>query len=374
MARVVLSDVTRRFGAVTAVDGISLEIEEGELVTLLGPSGCGKTTTLRMIAGFLGPSRGRILIDGEDVTRLPARRRNIGMVFQDYALFPHLTVAENIGFGLRERRTPTARIAERVHELLTLVRLPELAQRFPSELSGGQQQRVALARALAYTPRVLLMDEPLGALDLKLREAMQIELAQLQRALAITTIYVTHDQDEAMSLSDRIAVMSEGRIVQVGPPDEVYHRPRTPFVASFVGKINLVPGTVREAHGRECLVDVGEERPIVGWSASTLAAGQLAQVALRPEHLTLRTTADATASRGLSARVERRRFLGNLSHYTVRTRAGHRLLVETRGTEEVAKVGDTVHIDWPSEAACVFPADGAGAAPWSDTMTAAPGS
>src|SRR5919109_31258 len=266
MARVVLTDVSRRFGGVTAVDGVTLDVGEGEFLTLLGPSGCGKTTTLRMIAGFLPPSRGRIVIDGEDVTRLPARRRNIGMVFQDYALFPHLTVAENIGFGLRERGTPRRRIGERVHELTALVRLTGLERRFPAELSGGQQQRVALARALAYTPRVLLMDEPLGALDLKLREAMQLELAQLQRRLGITTIYVTHDQEEAMTLSDRIAVMSEGRILQVGPPDEVYGRPRTAFVASFVGKVTLLAGTVRATHGGDCLVDVREERPIAGWT------------------------------------------------------------------------------------------------------------
>jgi putative spermidine/putrescine transport system ATP-binding protein len=362
MARVTLTDVTRRFGGVTAVDGVSLDVREGEFLTLLGPSGCGKTTTLRMIAGFLPPSRGRIFIDGADVTRLPARRRNIGMVFQDYALFPHLTVAENIGFGLRERRAPRARIAERVRELLALVRLPGLEQRFPAELSGGQQQRVALARALAYTPRVLLMDEPLGALDLKLREAMQIELAQLQQALEITTIYVTHDQEEAMGLSDRIAVMSEGRIVQVGPPDEVYARPLTPFVANFVGKINLLAGTVRAMHGRECLVDVGEERPIAGWSHASLALGQPVQVALRPEHLSMRRGADASPATGAAAVVERRRFLGNLSHYFVRTPAGHRLLVETRGAEDSAKVGDSVWIEWRVETARVFADDGQGRA------------
>jgi spermidine/putrescine ABC transporter ATP-binding subunit len=360
MARVVLSDVTRRFGGVTAVDGVSLDVREAEFLTLLGPSGCGKTTTLRMIAGFLPPSRGRIFIDGEDVTRLPARRRNIGMVFQDYALFPHLTVAENIGFGLRERRTPRRRIAERVRELLALVRLPGLEQRFPAELSGGQQQRVALARALAYTPRVLLMDEPLGALDLKLREAMQIELAQLQRTLGITTIYVTHDQEEAMTLSDRIAVMSDGRILQVGPPDEVYARPRTAFVASFVGKINLLAGAVRATHGGECLVDVGEERPITGLTDTSLALGQAVQVALRPEHLVMRGGDDPSLPTGMAGMVEGRRFLGNLSHYFVRTPAGHRLLVETRAGEDSAKVGDTVWIAWRIETARVFAEEGRG--------------
>ena len=360
MARVVLREVTRRFGGVAAVDGISLDVRDGEFLTLLGPSGCGKTTTLRMIAGFLSPSRGQIFIDGEEVTRVPARRRDIGMVFQDYALFPHLTVAQNIGFGLRERRTPRRSRAERVRELMALVRLSGLEHRFPAELSGGQQQRVALARALAYTPRVLLMDEPLGALDLKLREAMQIELAQLQRRLGITTIYVTHDQHEAMTLSDRIAVMCDGRILQVGPSDEIYDRPRTAFVAGFVGKVNLLAGAVRATHGGECLVDVGEERPLGAWTEAPLRLGQRVQVALRPEHLAMHPGANAPAPGGVAAVVESRRFLGNLSHYVVRTPAGHRLLVETRAGEEGAKVGDTVWIVWGLERARVFADDGEG--------------
>jgi len=356
VARVSLVDVTRRFGGVTAVDGVSLEVQEGEFLTLLGPSGCGKTTTLRMVAGFLSPSRGRVLIDGEDVTHLPARRRNIGMVFQDYALFPHLTVAENIGFGLRERRVPVARLVARVAELLTLVRLPGLEHRYPAELSGGQQQRVALARALAHTPRVLLMDEPLGALDLKLREAMQIELAQLQRALEITTIYVTHDQEEAMTLSDRIAVMADGKIIQVGAPDEVYGRPVSPVVASFVGKINLLEGIVRESHGIACLIDVGEEHPIATSSVAPLAAGQPVVVSLRPEDLVIGLAADGPRGQGLAGVVERRRYLGNVCHYFVKTPAGRVLLVETPGQQDVAKVGDAVWVRWSAEAPRVFPA------------------
>ncbi|MBM3525134.1 MAG: ABC transporter ATP-binding protein, partial [Alphaproteobacteria bacterium] len=236
MADVVLENVSKSFGSVRAVDGFSLVVKEGELLTLLGPSGCGKTTTLRMVAGFFLPSAGRILIGGQDVTTLPPRKRNLGMVFQDYALFPHLTVADNIAFGLRERGAAKEQIRKRVGELLDLIRLPGVEGRYPRELSGGQQQRVALARALAYSPSVLLMDEPFGALDLKLREAMQVELHRILRELKITTIFVTHDQGEAMSLSDRIVVMLDGRAQQIGAPEELYARPATAFVAHFVGR------------------------------------------------------------------------------------------------------------------------------------------
>ena len=221
MATVALEGVSKYYGHRPAVDEVSLEIEEGEFVVLLGPSGCGKTTTLRMIAGLVEPTRGVIRIDGSDVTALPARKRNVGMVFQDYALFPHMTVGENIAFGLRERRFDRAALELRVEELLALIRLPGFERRFPDQLSGGQQKRVALARALAYSPSVLLMDEPLGALDLKLREAMQVELRRVQRRLQITTIFVTHDQEEAMSLADRIVVMRDGRVEQIGAPEDL---------------------------------------------------------------------------------------------------------------------------------------------------------
>jgi spermidine/putrescine ABC transporter ATP-binding subunit len=362
MARVSLAGVTRRFGDVTAVDALSLDVREGEFLTLLGPSGCGKTTTLRMIAGFVTPTSGRVRIDDEDVTALPPGKRNVGMVFQDYALFPHLTVAQNIGFGLRERRTAPAETARRVRELLALIRLPGLEDRYPAALSGGQQQRVALARALAHTPRVLLMDEPLGALDLKLREAMQVELLQVQRELQITTIYVTHDQDEAMGLSDRIVVMCDGRAVQVGSPDEIYQHPRTPFVASFVGTINVLLGTVRAVDGRAAVVDVGEAHPIRVWGPAPLPVGRRVRVAVRPEQLLmLRTSShdgdesDAHATEAaLPGRVEGRRFLGNLSQYRVTTRSGHALVVEKRGNDASARVGDHVRVTWAIRDAHVF--------------------
>ncbi len=355
MATVVLQQITKRFGSITAVDGVSLEVREGEFLTLLGPSGCGKTTTLRLIAGFTRPSRGRIVIGGEDVTDLPPRKRNIGMVFQDYALFPHLTVAENIAFGLRERRAPKPQVPARVRELLTMVRLPGVEHRFPAELSWGQQQRVALARALAYAPRVLLMDEPLGALDLKLRETMQIELHRIQREFGITTIYVTHDQEEAMSLSDRIAVMAEGRLLQVGNPEELYARPVTPFVANFVGKINFLEATVRRRDGRLCVIEVPGEGLVGARLDESFRPGQAVRLALRPESLQMSRSEEAAPENRLAGIVERRRFLGNLSHYFVRTSGGHILIVETPGGAEPAKVGDPVWVHWNPEECRLFP-------------------
>ncbi len=239
---VILEDITKAFGPTVAVDHVSLSVAEGEFVALLGPSGCGKTTTLRMIAGFEHPTSGRVLIDGREMTGMPAHRRNASMVFQSYALFPHLTVFENIAFGLRERGVPTQAIAGRVARYLEMVRLPGFEQRLPGALSGGEQQRVALARALIVEPAVLLLDEPLGALDRKLREEMQLEVKDLLRRLHITSIFVTHDQDEALAMADRVAVMNQGRIEQVDTPETIYENPRTPFCASFLGLSNIFRG------------------------------------------------------------------------------------------------------------------------------------
>jgi spermidine/putrescine transport system ATP-binding protein len=355
MASVVLQEISKRFGAVTAVDGVDLEVREGEFVTLLGPSGCGKTTTLRLIAGFTSPSSGRIRIGGEEVTNLPPRRRNIGMVFQDYALFPHLSAGENIAFGLRERGVARGKILTRVHELLELVRLAGVERRFPSQLSGGQQQRVALARALAYAPRVLLMDEPLGALDLKLRQAMQMELHRIQRELRITTIYVTHDQEEAMSLSDRIAVMADGRLLQVANPEELYARPATPFVAEFVGKTNLLVGTVRRVEGRQCTVEIPGGKLIMAQAEEQFHEGQGVKLALRPESLRMSLTEEGIPGNRIAGIVEQKRFLGNLSHYFVRTAKGHVLMVEAPAGNEGARVGDTLWIHWNPEDCRLFP-------------------
>src|SRR4029078_820710 len=239
-----LTNVQKRFGETSAVADFNLGAEKGEFVSFLGPSGCGKTTTLRMIAGFEQPTSGTITIDGRDITRVPPNPRNVGMGFHSYALFPNMSVADNIGFGLKVRKRPSDQIRKRVAELLETVNLPEKGDRYPYQLSGGQQQRVALARALAFEPQVLLLDEPLSALDAKIRVALRHEIRAIQRQLGITAVYVTHDQEEALSLSDRVVVMSEGRMEQVGTPFEIYNFPTTAFVASFVGTLNVLPGVV----------------------------------------------------------------------------------------------------------------------------------
>jgi putative spermidine/putrescine transport system ATP-binding protein len=281
-----LSGVEKRFGGVVAVEGFDLAAERGEFVSFLGPSGCGKTTTLRMIAGFEDPTAGSISIDGREVTEVPPNKRNVGMVFQSYALFPNMTVANNVAFGLKMRRRAGADIDRRVKELLELIHLPDKADRYPYQLSGGQQQRVALARALAYEPTILLLDEPLSALDAKIRVALRHEIRQIQRDLGITTVYVTHDQEEALELSDRIVVMSAGRIEQIGTPFEIYNFPATAFVASFVGTLNAIEAKIVDA-GTGRLSLAGHE--VRTTSALTGAAGQAVTVALRPEMIALTT-------------------------------------------------------------------------------------
>jgi spermidine/putrescine ABC transporter ATP-binding subunit len=358
VARVCLWNVAKRYGATVAVADLELEVREGEFLTLLGPSGCGKTTTLRLIGGFIAPTRGRVLIDGEDVTALPPRRRNVGMVFQDYALFPHLTVGQNVAFGLRQRGVDGRTAERRVQDLLGLVRLPGVEHRFPAELSGGQQQRVAVARAVAYAPRVLLMDEPLGALDLKLRETMQMELHRIQRELRITTVYVTHDQEEALSLSDRIGVMSDGRLVQIGTPEELYAAPATPFVAHFIGKISFVEGRVRGDEGRFSVVELDGDGVVRAAAAARPAAGSRVRIALRPECLSVGRTAGAEHDNHVTGTVERRKFLGNLAHYFVRTGAGRLIMVEGPARGDQAKVGDRVSVTWRPEDGLVFMDDG----------------
>jgi len=349
MSQVLFEKVTKRYADFTALETLDLEVREGEFLTLLGPSGCGKTTTLRLIAGFLEPTEGRILIDREDVTRLPPQKRNIGMVFQDYALFPHLTIGENIGFGLVERRVPKDRIKTRVKELLELIRLPDVANRYPSEVSGGQQQRIAVARAVAVTPRVLLMDEPLGALDLKLREAMQIELRRIQQELKITTVYVTHDQGEAISMSDRIAVMNLGRLEQLGSPTDIYNRPRTRFVADFIGKINFLNGTVSAVSGSTAMIDTPGGRVQAPLDGAAPRSGAVT-LAVRPENLSL--ARPGTALDGFNAvkgRIEEQVFAGSLFNTRIRVDDATRILVETKADELVARVGDEILVAWKPE-------------------------
>ena len=345
MARLTFRDVGARYGATVALDGFDLAVADGELVTLLGPSGCGKTTALRLVAGFLAPARGRIMFDDDDVGATPPNRREIGMVFQDYALFPHMTVADNVGFGLAERGVAKAAIRRRVAELLELVRLPGLETRYPAQLSGGQRQRVALARAVAHPPRVLLMDEPLGALDLKLREAMQHEIRRIQRALAITTLYVTHDQAEAISLADRIAVMNRGRLVQAANAQALYDRPRTRFVAEFVGKTNFIAvASTRAACGGARVHALGVELTV---AATPERPAQATTLAVRPEQLALaRPDAMIAERNALPARIAEVRFAGNLMQCDVVLGDGSTVLVETAPDDPLARAGTAVQITW----------------------------
>jgi len=277
------------------VDNLDLDIRQGEFLSLLGPSGSGKTTTLMMLAGFDAPDRGRILMDGNDISTLPAYKRDMGVVFQSYALFPHMSVAENVAFPLNLRKVPIAESKARVKEALALARLEGFEDRNPSQLSGGQQQRVALARALVYRPRMLLMDEPLGALDKALREHMQLELKAIHKQLGITFVYVTHDQDEAMTMSDRVAVFNEGKIAQIDCPQAIYNRPSTRFVANFLGETNMLEGVVLSVSGGQAQIRLSEDSSIhqAGCTDPELAAGSMAALAIRPENLRLAAPGEA---------------------------------------------------------------------------------
>lgn len=308
-----LTGVIKRFGQVIAVDEVNLQIGDGEFFSLLGPSGCGKTTTLRMIAGLEFPTEGSVRIYGEEMGLRPPNKRPVNTVFQSYALFPHMTVSRNVAFGLEMRKVPGAEIASRVEAAIDLVRLGGMAKRKPAQLSGGQQQRVALARALVNQPRVLLLDEPLGALDLKLRQAMQVELKDLQERLGITFVYVTHDQEEALTMSDRIGVMHQGRLLQVGTPEEIYEHPRTRFIADFIGETNFLPVTV---------AGPGEVRLAGGEALRAIThavAGTSAVLAVRPEKVSLYREGEAPPSgcNCLLGVVKRRVYLGNSLYYHV---------------------------------------------------------
>ena len=347
-----LRGVSKRYADALVVDGLDLDVRQGEFLTLLGPSGCGKTTTLRIVAGFVEPTHGRVLVGGEDVTTLEPRKRRVGMVFQDYALFPHLSIAENIAFGLVERKTPRDRIAARVRELLDLIRLGDFGNAMPAELSGGQQQRVALARAIAHPPSVLLMDEPLAALDLKLREHMQVELRRIQQQLGLTTIYVTHDQTEAMTMSDRIAVMNRGKIEQLDAPERIYGHPSTRFVAGFVGKVNFLAGVVRDVDAERASIET--PRGVVQVALPCEPTGSPITLALRPERLGLASPgARVNGCNALDGRIVAQTFCGNVRHYEVELGQDVRFLVETRPRDGPWKVGDDVRVTWQREDAVV---------------------
>ena len=369
-----LRDLTKQFREVLAVDHVNLEIRTGEFFSLLGPSGCGKTTTLRMMGGLEAPTSGTVEIRGNDVTRQPPERRPVNTVFQNYALFPHLNVFENVAFGLRRRHETKDEIRRRVGDALALVRLTGLDTRSPDRLSGGQQQRVALARALVCQPMVLLLDEPLGALDLKLRKQLQVELKRIQREVGITFVYVTHDQEEALTLSDRIAVMRAGQVEQLGSPEELYDRPRNRFVAGFIGTTNILDGEV---------VSVSQDRSVVRLGTGELcpgpgrapAAGQPVELAIRPEAIELRAmpggaerasnpggSSDDGAS-ALRGHIEQSAYLGTGISYIVRTVGGQLVTVLCTRPADRFDTGDLVELAWqPASALVLAPTDEPGQA------------
>ena len=353
-----LVDLEKRFRDVVAVDRISLKIETGEFFSLLGPSGCGKTTTLRMIGGFEQPTGGQIELRGQDVTREPPDKRPVNMVFQNYALFPHLDVGDNVAFGLRRKGVARSETKSRVGEALELVKLTGYERRKPNQLSGGQQQRVALARALVNRPNVLLLDEPLGALDLKLRRQLQLELKRIQVEVGITFVYVTHDQEEALTMSDRIAVMNGGRIEQLGTPEDLYDRPATRFVAGFIGTTNLLSGTVvgREGGVTSVKLATGE---LTGTTMNGLAAGQPVELCIRPEAITLRSVS-IEESGTLKGTVEQAAFLGTTIQYLVRTAGGEPLTVLAPKAGGRLPVGADVAVSWSPDEARVLGGDASG--------------
>jgi spermidine/putrescine transport system ATP-binding protein len=345
-----LDRVVKLFGRYVAVHEADFTIVRGEFFSLLGPSGCGKTTTLRMIAGFEQPTDGRILLEGQDVSRIPPYRRNVNTVFQHYALFPHMTVYDNVAFGPRCRKLEPAEVDRRVRALLTVVRLTDFVERRPAQLSGGQQQRVALARALVNYPSALLLDEPLGALDLKLRQTMQIELKRIQREVGITFVYVTHDQGEALTMSDRIAVMNGGRIEQLGSPRDIYERPATRFVAGFIGTSNIIDGRVTWSDQGFAVLDKGPGERVVVPVPAGVAVGRDIEVSIRPEKIDLHRTipADVTGSL-LSGVVSEVVYHGTSTNYTVATSAGTDFVVfdqNAHDAEDVASRGERVFLTW----------------------------
>ncbi|MFN8592619.1 MAG: ABC transporter ATP-binding protein [Thermomicrobiales bacterium] len=343
---IVLSHLSKRYGDLTVVDDVSLEIEPGEFLVLLGPSGSGKTTILRMIAGFLDVSEGDILIGGRSVRNVPAYDRDIGVVFQNYALFPHMSVLDNVAFGLRMRKMAKQERYEQARQMLALVDLAQHANRYPSQLSGGEQQRVALARALAIKPRVLLMDEPLGALDRKLRLSVREEITAIQRNLGITTVFVTHDQEEALTMADRIVILRQGLVEDIGTPSAIYERPANRFVAGFIGNINFLTGLARSGTSSGTVVELPEIGISCQIDGVALDAGQSVTIGIRPERLALDPGPDR--QHRFQARVEGTTYLGDILYYQLRTPAGHNLMA-TRLSGNAGgsfRTGETVTVGW----------------------------
>lgn len=344
-----LENIEKSFDGVPVLRGLSLTVEQGEFVTLLGSSGCGKTTTLRIIAGLETPDSGRVLLEGRDVTRLDPNKRNVNTVFQNYALFPHMNVEQNVGYSLKLRKAPKAEARRKVKELLELVQLSGFEKRSPAELSGGQKQRVAIARALAAEPKLLLLDEPLGALDLQLRRQMQQELKRLQKKLGVTFIYITHDQEEALNMSDRIAVMLDGRFQQIGSPSEVYDSPRTSYVARFVGEANIVHGTVDAVEGELVSFQNADGGGRFLCRGHGFSPGMPVTLAVRGEQ------AEAVKDReaqGLSGVVEEKLFAGGMLRVTVAFSGGEKFVCSKHGIDSDLAPGDRVKVVWKPENAC----------------------
>jgi spermidine/putrescine transport system ATP-binding protein len=353
---IALTHVSKSFGGHRAVDDVTLEIAEGEFFSLLGPSGCGKTTTLRMIAGFESPDAGEVVLQGADVTKVPANRRPVNMVFQQYALFPHMTIYDNVAFGLKAKRVPREEHAARIAELLRVVSLEGYEQRKPKQLSGGQQQRVALARALVNRPAALLLDEPLGALDVKLRKQMQLELKRIQHELGTTFVYVTHDQDEALAMSDRIAVMNHGKVEQLGSPREIYEQPRTAFVADFIGSLNTLDVRIDELVGAYCISRLADGGRVIATAEGPRAVGETVRVGVRPEHVQLspvETLAPDDRAR-LTGTIADLVYLGMYTQFHVDTAAGRIVSHRLAGEPAVRlEAGARVSVTWPAEHAAV---------------------
>ena len=341
MSTIDLVGISKHYGQLRAADQIDLHVAQGELVTILGPSGSGKTTLLTLIAGLLPPSSGQIALGGRDVTWLPAAQRNIGLVFQNYALFPHMSVFDNIAFPLKVRKTDAQSIRKKVTEALQKVQLADFGARRPQQLSGGQQQRVALARAFVFQPDILLLDEPLGALDRKLREEVQVELRQLQHSLGITTVLVTHDQEEALSLSDRIVVLNEGRVQQIGAPEEVYLRPSNRFVANFLGTANFFKGVAQQHNGQWCLQLASGETAVCREPGTNIDSGAAIQVMVRPERISV-----TTAETGLSATVKDVIFLGQSLRYHLALSTGDPVIATSTDLRQRHRPGAAVKLHW----------------------------
>lgn len=342
-----LNNLYKHYGSVRAVDGVSLSVDRGEFLTLLGPSGSGKTTLLMIIAGFVFPDKGGVVLGNQDLTQIPPYSRGLGMVFQNYALFPHMTVSDNVAFALKMRKTPASKVQRLVNEALTMVHLEGLGERFPSQLSGGQQQRVSLARALVYRPHLLLMDEPLGALDKKLREAMQIELKHIQQQVGITVLYVTHDQEEALTLSDRVAVIREGRVEQVGSAHELYEKPASRFVADFIGETNFLDIRIEAVDGDSMIVSSRSLPRIRVPRGSEFVVGEAAHLSIRPEKISFvadPNTVECTAT----GMVEEIIYMGDITKYYIQLGNQEVLIVKQHNREGIHQPirGEQVTIGW----------------------------